>query len=373
VRVVPTPRPKPGEVFVTEAGDTLIDGKKFMPLGFYTSLGKDGIHDLENAKRELKRIRDAGFNTVLEYWNTTFEARNVADYYDLLKANDLKLLFNFSGGYKGEVSNHVERARRQLAAGAPLLGWYILDEAEFTHLPALRALRRGLNELDPGHPTWQVNIRDVEPFLEVADVLGGDHYLVGKSQGCLKQMNRYMALAASCRPATMWYCPQCFNWANYTKENLKDRAKYLATEPEPEMNQFLAIALLHASHGVKGFIFYMYDEIFTGPVPELYEKRWADICEIGRILKSLEPFILSGKPIVELPVEDVHGKTRAVMMADEAGRRRVLVIGLDYGNEAHIALPAECKGLKSRFGFVKQEADGRVLFKAGVRSCDLLQ
>ena len=373
VRVVPTPSPKRGEVFITETGDTLIDGKKFMPLGFYTSLGRDGIHDLEKTKRELKRIRDAGFNTVLEYWNTTFEARNVSDYYDLLKANDLKLLFNFSGGYKGEVATHVERARRQLDAGAPLLGWYILDEAEFTHLPALRALRRGLNELDPGHPTWQVNIRDIEPFLDVADVLGGDHYLVGKGQGCLKHMDKYMRLAASCQPATMWYCPQCFNWANYTKSLLTDRAKYVAAEPEPELNQLLAIALLHASHGVKGFIFYMYDEIFTGPVPELYEKRWADVCEIGRILKSLEPFILSGRPIVELPVKDVRGRTRAVMMTDEKDAHRVLVIGLDYENEAQITLPANCKALKSRFGFAKPQSGNRQHFKAGLRSCDLLQ
>jgi len=372
VKVTPTPKPGPGEVFITETGDTLINGKKFMPLGFYTSLGRGGIHDLEKTKRELEKIRGAGFNTVLEYWNTTYEARNVKDYYDLLKANNLKLLFNFSGGYKGEAEKHVERARRQLEAGAPLLGWYILDEAEFTHLPALRALRRGLNELDPAHPTWQVNIRDIEPYLDVADVLGGDHYLVGKSQGCLKQMDRYMALAESCKPATMWYCPQCFNWANYTKSLLTDREKYIAAEPEPEMNQLLAIALLHASHGVKGFIFYMYDEIFTGPVPELYEKRWKDVCRIGKVLRSLEPFILSGRPIEELKVEDIHGKTRAVAMTDEKGRRRVLIIGLDYNNEARISLPADCRELKSLFGFVTPQSTGRVLYKGGNRSCDLL-
>lgn len=373
LKVVPTPRLKPGEVFITETGDTLIDGRKFMPLGFFTSLGGGGVYDLEKAKRAMARIRAAGFNTILEYWNTTFEARNVADFYDALKANGLKLIFNFSGGYRGDVSNHVARARRQLEADVPLLAWYTLDEADFSHLPALRALRHGLNELDPGHPTWQVNIRDIEPYLDVADVLGGDHYLVGKGQGCLKQMNRYMALAASCRPATMWYCPQCFNWANYKKGLLDDREKYLAAEIEPPLNQLLAIALLHASHGVKGFVFYMYDDIFRGPVPELYEKRWADVCEMGRILRSLEPFILSGEPIVELPAENVRGQTRAVALSDGQGRRRVLVIGLDYDNEARISLPTDCAGLTSRFGFTTRQADGKFLYRAGLRSCDLLQ
>ena len=112
---------------------------------------------------------------------------------------------------------------------------------------------------------------------------------------------------------------------------------------------------------------------FTVAVPELYEKRWADICEIGRILKSLEPFVLSGKPIVELPVKDVRGRTRAVMMTDEKGAHRVLVIGLDYDNEAQITLPPDCKSLKSRFGFAKPQSGNRQHFKAGLRSCDLLQ
>ena len=373
LKIVPTPKPKAGEVFVTETGDTLVDGKKFMPLGFFTALGNGGVYDMEKTKRELARIRAAGFNTILEYWNTTFEARGASDFYEALKANGLKLLFNFSGGYKGELTNHLARARRQLAAGAPLLGWYTLDEADFSHLPALRALRHGLNELDPGHPTWQVNIRDIEPYLDVADVLGGDHYLVGKSQGCLKKMDRYLALAASCRPATMWYCPQCFNWANYTKEFLEDREKYLAAEPEPPLNQLLSIVLLYASHGVKGFVFYMYDDIFRGPVPELYEKRWADVCEMGRMLRSLEPFILSGEPIVELPVEDVRGQTRAVALSDGQGHRRVLVIGLDYENEARISLPDDGRGLTPAFGLAQPVAGGRVTFVGGVRSCDLLK
>ena len=55
--VAPQYRPKKGEVVITEDGQTLIDGKPFMPLGFYTSLGSSG-GDLDHARRELKKISD---------------------------------------------------------------------------------------------------------------------------------------------------------------------------------------------------------------------------------------------------------------------------------------------------------------------------
>jgi hypothetical protein len=189
----------------------------------------------------------------------------------------------------------------------------------------------------------------------------------------LKQMNRYMGIAKSSQASTMWYCPQCFNWANYDREAKNDREKYLAKDVEPTVNEMLAIAFLHASHGVKGFIFYMYDDIFRGPVPEKYAKRWADVEEVGRVMKSLEPFIISTKPIEELEVEDVRGKTRVVVLTDEEGRKRVLVIGLDYENEARFILPKDCRGLNPCFGNAKATSSGRVTFKASRRSSELFR
>ena len=53
-------------------------------------------------------------------------------------------------------------------------------------LPTLRNIRHALNKATPGIPVWQVNIREIPPYLGCADVLGGDHYLIGRSQGVLK-------------------------------------------------------------------------------------------------------------------------------------------------------------------------------------------
>ena len=372
--VGPTYTPKKGEVFITETGDTLIDGKPFMPLGFYTSLGSSG-GDLDHARRELKKISDAGFNTIMEYWITSFQGKDkIAKFYSACRANNIKVLFNFSGAYKtpDKMDEHVAMAKRQLDAGAPILAWYTLDEAPFSLLPPIRSLRHALNRFSPGIPTWQVNIREIEPYLDVADVLGGDHYLIGRRQGVLKQMNQYMALAASCRPAAMWYCPQCFNWATYDSEAMKSREKFIAKDDEPTVNEMLAIAFLHASYGTRGFIFYKYDEIFKGPVPELYEKRWEDVKTVGRVMRELEPFILAGRPIETIDVENVRGLTRAVRMTDGKGGNRILVIGLDYSNEATFRLPDGCEGLKPSFGNA-EVSDGVCRFKTGRRSCELFR
>lgn len=378
VTVAPARKPGPGEVTITEGGALLVDGRPFMPLGFFTSLGKrfGQDRDMDRVRGELAKISGAGFNCIMEYWDGSFAAHGrLTDFYSACAGNGIKVLANFSGAYKTpeRMADHVARARRVLESGAPLLGWYVLDEASFTHLPAIRALRRALNGLTPGIPTWQVNIREVEPFLDVADVLGGDHYLIGRHQGVLKQMDSYMALASSCAPAAMWYCPQCFNWANYDRDARSDREKYLAKDDEPTVNEMLAIAFLHAAHGVKGFVFYMYNDIFAGPVPELYGKRWSDVVTVGRVMKSLEPFILSGEPVEMLPVTDVRGRTRVALFRDGRGHSRVLLIGLDYGNEAVFSLPPGCEGLAPVFGNVSAEADGKYRFKAGKRSCDMLK
>lgn len=374
VSVVSRRNPGKDDVEITEKGDVLVGGKPYMPLGFFTSIARRG--DVEYARRELEKISGAGFNCIMEYWiNSVQRGGRLDDFYAACASNGIKVLYNFSGAYRTpeKMDEHLAVARKQIDNGAPLLGWYVLDEASFTHLPAIRKLRRALNGLTPGIPTWQVNIREIDPFLDTADVLGGDHYLIGRHQGVLKQMDAYMAAASASGAAAMWYCPQCFNWANYDREARKSREKYLAKDDEPTLNEMLSIAFLYASHGVKGFVFYMYDDIFAGPVPELYERRWNDVRTIGRVMRSLEPFIMSGEPIENVPVTDIKGKTRVSVLRDGKGRARVLAVGLDYANECTFRLPDDCKGVVSYFGNAIREPDGLWRFKAGKRSCDMLK
>ena len=93
-----------------------------------------------------------------------------------------------------------------------------------------------------------------------------------------------------------------------------------------------------------------------GPYTERYEVRKRAALNNVRVLKSLEPFIMSGRSIEVLPRKDIKGRTRVVKMSDGKGAWRVLVIGLAMDNECTFTLP-----------------DGRpYMFKGGEFSCKVL-
>ena len=146
-------------------------------------------------------------------------------------------------------------------------------------------------------------------------------------------MDGYVARCMRCNPGSAWHCPQAMNWGNTRPELAQDRERYLRESREPTENEYLSVALLYASHGVKGFIFYSLPNLFSGPVPELYEKRWDIFKSIGRTMSGLEPFIMGGKPIIEVPHTDVKGRTRLVRLESEDGRKVILAIGLKRDNE----------------------------------------
>ena len=59
-------------------------------------------------------------------------------------------------------------------------------------------------------------------------------------------------------------------------------------------------------------------------------------------------------------------------MTDGKGASRILVIGLDYDNDASFRLPTGCEKLRPVFGLATVE-NGVCRFKAGKVSCDLLK
>ena len=83
----------------------------------------------------------------------------------------------------------------------------------------------------------------------------------------------------------------------------------------------------------------MWDDLFRGPRPELFEGRKQAMLRNIRKLKDLEPYIMSGRPIVELKCTDAKGRTRAVALEDGEGRKKVLVIGLGMDNECSFTHP----------------------------------
>ena len=339
VKIRPTAKPRKGGTFVAENGIALLDGKPFMPLGFFASFGRRREIDL--FKQAMPEWKAAGANLLLEYWIFNWGDKLLPEVLKTLEANDIKLMLNVTAWHHRKdllYTEHRDIIRRFMDEPS-LFGYYLTDEAPMTLLPYVYSMRRMINETDPDHPTWECNLFDPMAYLRISDCYGADNYPIALGSKGLEGMDRAMAKWAVCRPSVAWLCPQCFNKANYRPHAKETKEAYDANGVEPTEEGMLAVALLQASWGAKGFIYYMWDDLFRGPYTERYEVRKQAMLRNIRRLKDLEPFIMGGKPIVELPRKDVKGRTRVVALESATGAKKVLAIGLTEENECSFTLP----------------------------------
>ena len=379
VSVGPAYRPKKGEVEIDESGRVVVDGSPFMAIGLYTNFADHRKHKPEELEGHFKKVHDAGFNFLIDYGTYLLNTKERRDrYYGLCEKYGIRVLADDFAGLQqrtNEIATCGEKAKA-LAAYPAVIGWYTMDEASEDKIPVLERIRRTLNEATPGHLVLTCNIMAPAPYLGTADVQGGDKYPidVGKDgkPATLAGAEAYMARCAACRPAAAWHAPQAVNWANYRRGAMEDRETYLKSGREPEENEMLSVALAYASHGVTGFTFYSYFDIFRGPFPEWYYKRWKRLKGVVAALKSLEPFILSGKGMREVKHEDRRDRTRVVALSDGKGDYRILVIGLGASHETAIELAQKSRRFTSRCGNT-EFSNGKYIFKGKEFTCDILQ
>ena len=376
VTITPTYKPKKGEVFINERGQTIIDGKPFMPLGFYSDLAKLTKYTKEEVEYHLKRIHEAGFNFLIDYHTYTLRRKEDRDFfYGLCEKYKIRVLADDFAGYQQKPGRLHEIApqAKELAQYPAVLGWYIMDEASEDKIPVLEKIRRELNAVTPGHIVHSCNIMSPPPYLPVSDVQGGDSYPVSERKDCsLEGTENYMRRAGACRPAASWHAPQAVNWANYRRGAKDDKEVYLKSGREPEENEMLAVALSFVANGVNGFAFYSYFDIHRGPFPEWYEQRWEKIKKVGAAMKDLEPFIVSGRKILEIKHKDVKGRSRVVAMTDGNGAVRVLVYGLTRDNECSFVLPKVFGELASTCGNVVRK-NRTYVYSGREFTCDVLK
>jgi hypothetical protein len=296
-------------------------------------------------------------------------------FYGLCSKYGIRVLADDFAGYqhKADRLHEIAAQAKELAKYPAVLGWYTMDEASEDKVPLLDRIRRELNAVTPGHIVLTCNIMSPPPYLPTADVQGGDSYPVSERPDCsLEGTENYMRRAYACRPAAGWHAPQALNWANYRRGALDDKDVYLKSGREPEENEMLAVALCFAANGVTGFTFYSYFDIYRGPFPELYEKRWEKVKKVGAAMKDLEPFIVSGRKILEIGRTDVKGISRVVAMTDGNGGVRVLVYGLTRDNECTFRLPKAFGKMASPCGNVR-EKDGVYTYSGREFTCDILK
>ena len=363
-------------LFATENGVVLKDGKPYLALGFYTNLAHPDKHDMKSVEHHMKLLSEAGFNVIMDYSAYMLHGARRDQFYALAAKYGIGVIddsFSKDTDYApGKAREATVRKIREIAAHPAHLGWYTMDEAPENAVPRLSGLRRLLNEEAPGKFVNTCNIMRAAPYLPTADAQGGDCYPVQKgSNGTLEEPNRRVKAVADCRPAAIWYAPQCYNWARMIPGHHEAKV-YLEQGREPTFMEMLSVALVMAMNDTTGFLFYSHFELLENPVKEFREQRWNDMVKIAKEMRALEPYLMSGEKKEELAHADKKEAVRVQGLSDGKGRRCVLVAGLFHDHETTFTLPAEYGKLKSRFGYTTF-ADGKWTFKAKEFVCDVLE
>lgn len=375
--------PRPAKGFTcTENGIVLRDGRPYMPLGFYSGLAHPRDYTEAEVEKHLKMMQEAGFNVMMDYSTYLLPtgSKRMDWYYGLCRKYGIDVLnddFKVADDYEKMVRNLPRyRARAEHVVKYPsIIGFYIMDEGSESHVKPLTVLRRMLNEVAPDKIVNVCNIMRPAPYLPIADIQGGDCYPIngGKSSMLMPAHTRVKAMK-DCAPAAIWWAPQAYNWASSVRGALKDPQLYRTAERgrEATADEMLAVALCNAADGVTGFFFYSHFDIFRCPVKEWIPKRWENMCEVGRVIKGLEPFIMSGRTIVDVPHVDKADPVRVAAMTDGKGAWRVIVCGLGRNHETSFTLPAAYGRLKPTRGAVTREGD-RYVYRGKEFTCDLLR
>lgn len=391
VNVLPADTQAPANAATLDKhGRLIVDGKPFMPLGVYGL-----FHDAN-----LRRIASAGFNCVLVYPSyfmygekkTGDKMVDIRAGLDAFAKYNLKLLFAMNqqlpgynegctelDGVTGAVPVAAHTAK-VFGSHPALLGYYISDEVSRHTIPHVQTLREALNAADPWHPTYTITYRmqDLPLYGITGDVIGVDSYPIQpdpKAEAKLDQIVTYMQGARS-TGMPIWAIPQIFNWASQdVKTKYNTREKFLATRG-PNAKEMLAMPMLYAILGAKGFIFFSEHGITLKAemvCPGITEQIWPDVANMAREMKHLEPYILGIEPGPEVTV---MGSDRVLARAFKAenGKFAVMIVAMGpCSAKATISLDLP-KGVRliSRFGLTTGR-DGLYEFAAEAIDYDVLE
>lgn len=356
---------------IDENGLVVLDGKPFLPIGFYCGNITEPM---------LKRISEAGANFIMPY--SIGREKDIPGKLDLAWRYKIKVLFNVMYQHENQKSK-ITQYRDAIGIDAvlqawvnefrshpALLGWYLSDENPREELSRLRQMREMINTIDPDHFTVTLTYRPIDfpAFISTGDIFAADPYPVETASS--KSMESVFRLInrASELTSRVWMVPQAFNWGVHKKQENPDNPYRFPTEQE-----IRSMVLSGAVNGAKGFLFYNHDSIFVSgerKYPGTAEKNWLQVVPSVKLLNELSPFFLSTENPPKVMVEGSKTRARAWR---QNGKVIVAITGDGPGkNEAVITVPGYDQ-LKSRFGFTENSGDGKYRFKAQDISSDILE
>lgn len=293
-------------VWIDGRGRTVVDGKRFFPLGVYGGI----------ATNDVVRFRGGPFNTLMLY-----AAPGLAEL-DRAADNGLKVIAGVNHYFAGRKDTaksvksvadeepQLARYMRTVKDHPALLAWYSFDELPITMLTQLMGRRAFLEREDPGHPVWAVmnNWELTEYYLGAFDVAGCDPYPIpDKPISHVADAVRDQRVRSAGRRA-IWAVPQIFSWGNYSREGGRP-----PTRAEVRNMTWQAIA-----EGAGGIIYFRYGDLYKNRDGKTtFESRWKDLTSVADEVSRFIPVMLGDGPLMEVKGQTAVVRARAFSHAGE--------------------------------------------------------
>lgn len=344
------------KVYVDEKLRLIVDDKPFFPLGLYLGPTED---------EHLARIAEAGFNTILCYGYGV--GKDPQGYMNRAEKHGLRVIYSVKDFYEGTRyfpknfgKSGLELAKEyvlNLRNHPALLAWYINDELPPSFIPRLQAMYELISGIDPNHPTFQVlyQIGELAHYFGCTDVIGVDPYPVPRRPLTMVADWTEAARKEMRNRKPVWVVPQIFAWSIYSGKE----------EREPTMGEKRCMAYLALIHGANGLIFYSYFDLFRDvggkrAEPEVFERRWSEVRQLGKELSSLLPMLLEGEAIL-FKVEPIDATIHLRCLSKNG---EIYVLAANPGEEevtVALSLPMKFLKLKSSNDALRARWEGQKL------------
>ena len=389
IRITDESTPPANAAVPDKYGRLIVNGKPFMPVGFFGGSFNETL---------AKQFAGNGINTLLYYGliggRRTPDAKRIAEIDDLMKLadrNGIKIIpcliqqtpthaarvdsFKGAEGVDDatvELVNHI----KQYPA---LLAWYIADETPVNDLHKVIRIRENVSAADIWHSTYSITCRPEDfPLFGIAgDIVGVDPYPVSAdAAGCAVDISRCASwvIAAGRNGQTVWMIPQLTNLGNIRFAGKPE--EFRTKSRGPSADEFVAMPLLGAIYGAKGFISYAYFDMERSEKmqPGYMKENMPNFFASTRLLRKLEPYIMGigSRPVKVISCtsqKDFH----AGILRAENGRECVIVCNSGVGDMTAVFRVDGYKGkFKSEFGRIREVAPGKFEFTAKGVQADVL-
>ena len=294
-------RPLRRHVEIDGSGRTLLDGKRFFPLGMYLARLSDEL---------LQTYCEGPFNFAVQYGEISKEDLDRFSRRNIYVAADVR---QFVYGYnhsvkcpystKDESRAAIRKLVSDIGSHPALMAWYLVDEAPRKIIGNIVEANHYFHELDIDHPTYAVTDKpaDVRSLLPCLDAIGMDPYPVGNFWGRAEDFSMCYEWAAKAKSDTfglraVWHVPQAFDWEWYRKGRKTDIRTRMPSKSEMANMNWQGIAA-----GANGLCLYGYHSLYRNLKGEAFRSVWKDVCEAASEVKSMESVLLSDGLTIKMP------------------------------------------------------------------------